>query len=55
MVPSHRRALRARLLSFRYIDGIFLESSRTDNAGDAKTFVTAGVNPACTMTLGTKS
>jgi hypothetical protein len=25
MVPSHRRALRARLLSFRYIDGIFLE------------------------------
>ena len=25
MVPSHRRALRARLLSFRYEDGLVLE------------------------------
>jgi hypothetical protein len=27
MVPSHRRALRARLLSFRYIDGPLLRNS----------------------------
>ena len=29
MVPSHRRALRARLLSFRYIDGIYLRMSQS--------------------------
>ena len=27
MVPSHRRALRARLLSFRYVDGLYLRIS----------------------------
>jgi hypothetical protein len=27
MVPPHRRALRARLLSFRYIDGLYLRIS----------------------------
>ena len=27
MIPSHRRALRARLLSFRHIDGTYLRIS----------------------------
>jgi len=54
MVPSHRRALRARLLSFRYIDGIFLEGSRRFDAGGTEAWGTAGVNPAYRTTLGIK-
>jgi hypothetical protein len=47
MVPSHRRALRARLLSFRYIDGLcFREKISTQRLGVARDKVTAGLNPA---------
>ena len=52
MVPSHRRVLRARLLSFRHIDGIGLEGWRTLMVGGAEAYVTAGVNPAYSATLG---
>ena len=52
MVPSHRRALRARLLSFRLLDEIVLEGLRTFNVGGAEAYVTAGVNPAYCAWLG---
>jgi hypothetical protein len=47
MVPSHRRALRARLLSFRQIDGIYLRigfSMRRTGVEEDK--VMAGGTPA---------
>ena len=46
MVPSHRRALRARLLSFRYIDGIDLDWVLLATLEMFRDKVTAGLNPA---------
>jgi hypothetical protein len=52
MVPSHRRALRARLLSFRYIDGIYsgLDFSPL-RLGVEENKVMAGGTPANPATL----
>jgi hypothetical protein len=47
MVPSHRQLLRARLLSFRYMDGpCFRLVSPRDAWVWEETKVTAGLNPA---------
>ena len=51
MVPSHRRALRARLLSFRYIDGIDLDWVLLATLEMVRDKVTAGLNPAGPATL----
>ena len=50
MVPPHRRALRARLLLLRYIDGIVLEILPVTIAGDQDK-VMAGGTPANPATL----
>jgi hypothetical protein len=56
MVPSHRRALRARLLSFQYVDGIYLRriSPRRDEEG-IKHKVMAGGTPANPATMALNS
>ena len=55
MVPSHRRALRARLLSFRYIEAINseLDSPRDDWAskGDKDMAGETPANPAVLVGL----
>ncbi len=52
MVPSHRRALRARLLSFRYIDGTYLRINfYSPCSGVIRDKVMAGGTPANPATL----
>jgi hypothetical protein len=52
MVPSHRRALRARLLSFRYIDGICLRIGFSPpRLGDVSHKDMAGGTPAIPAAL----
>jgi hypothetical protein len=47
----HRRALRARLLSFRYIDGVFLEEFLIAMIESVRDKVMAGGTPANPATL----
>ena len=52
MVPSHRRALRARLLSFRYMDGLcFRRVFSAPRMAVIKCKVMAGGTPANPATL----
>jgi hypothetical protein len=51
MVPSHRRALRARLLAFRYIDGLCLRKFLLAKFGSDPHKVMAGGTPANPATL----
>src|ERR1700694_4618880 len=55
MVPSRRRALRARLLSFRYIDGVGLERPCLAAIESDKDKVMAGGTPANPAALVTGS
>jgi hypothetical protein len=50
MVPSHRRALRARRLSFRHIDGIY-QNVLHATFGDIEDKVATGGTPAAAATL----
>ncbi len=50
MVFPHRRALRARLRPFRYIDGIFLKGLAHVQVSGEEAWVTAGINPAFSTT-----
>jgi hypothetical protein len=52
MVPSHRRALRARLLSFRHIDGIYLEILARPRLASPEDKAMAGGTPANPAALG---
>ncbi len=52
MVFPHRRALRARLRPFRYIDGIFLKGLAHVQVSGEEAWVTAGINPAFSTTRG---
>jgi hypothetical protein len=50
MVFPYRRALRARLIPFRYTDGIFLKAT-PGHDWEYKNQVAAGVNPAAKAAL----
>jgi hypothetical protein len=50
MVPSHRRALSARLLSFRYKDGLYLDENSSRRLREQNK-VMAGETPANPATL----